>query len=58
MLHQGYKASVDDMEKAKKIASLIFEDVVLPVLQNMKLELAEEQAGTKNYFIIKKSDNN
>ena len=57
VLHQGYKASVDDMKKAKNIASLIFKDVVLPVLQNMKLELAEEQVGTKNYF-IKKSDNN
>ena len=57
VLHQGHKASVDDMEKAKNIASLIFKDVVLPVLRNMKLELAEEQAGKKNYF-IKKSDNN
>ena len=57
VLHQGYNASVEDMEKAKNNASLIFKDVVLPVLQNMKLELAEEQAGTKNYF-IKKSDNN
>ena len=57
VLHQGYNASVDEMEKAKNIAFLIFEDVVLPVLQNMKLELAEEQAGTKTYF-IKKSDNN
>ena len=57
VLHQGHKASVDDMEKAKNIASRIFKDVVFPVLHKMNLEVAEEQKGTKNYF-IKKSDNN
>ena len=57
VLHQGHNASVDDMEKAKNIASLIFKDVVQPVLHNMNLVVAEEQEGTKN-FSIKKSDNN
>ena len=57
VVHQGHKASVDDMEKAKNIASLILKDVVFPVLRKMNLEVAEEQKGTKNYF-IKKSDNN
>lgn len=57
VLHQGHKASVDDMEKAKNIASRILKDVVFPVLHKMNLEVAEEQKGTKNYF-IKKSDNN
>ena len=57
VLHQGHKASVDDMEKAKNIASRIFKDVVQPVLHNMNLVVAEEQEGTKNFVIIT-SDNN
>ena len=53
VLHQGHNASVDDMEKAKNIASLIFKDVVQPVLHNMNLVVAEEQEGTKNFSIKK-----
>jgi hypothetical protein len=37
VIHQGYRASVEEMSKARNIASLILTEVVEPVLNNMNL---------------------
>ena len=45
VVHQGYVASVEEMGKAKNIASLILTKVVEPVLNNMNLVIGEINGG-------------
>jgi hypothetical protein len=41
VVHQGYMASVEEMGKARNIASLILTEVVEPVLNNMNLAIGK-----------------
>jgi hypothetical protein len=41
VVHQGYMASVEEMGKARNIASLILTEVVEPVLNNMNLVIGK-----------------
>jgi len=45
VVHQGYTASVEDMGKAKNVASLILTEVVEPVLNNMNLVIDRSNGG-------------
>ena len=45
VVHQGYKVSIEEMEKAKNIASLILMEVVEPVLNNMSLKISGFDGG-------------
>lgn len=50
VIHQGYVASVEEMGKAKNIASLILTQVVEPVLNNMNLVIGKRNG---KYAVIK-----
>lgn len=45
IVHQGYMTTVDEMNKAKKIASLILSEVVEPVLMKMNLTIGNDNDG-------------
>jgi len=45
VVHQGYRATPHEMGRAKNIASLILQEVVEPVLNNLHLVVGEYQDG-------------
>jgi len=51
VIHQGYFATVQEMGKAKNIASLILTEVVEPVLKNMNLIIG----NNNGVFCVKKA---
>ncbi len=50
VVHQGYKATINEMGKAKNTAYLMLTDVVEPVLNNLELAISVNENG----FCIKK----
>ena len=53
IVHQGYMATVEEMSKAKKIASLILSEVVEPVLNNMNLAINTDNGG---FAVVKNNE--
>lgn len=45
VVHQGYKVSIEEMGKAKNVASLILTEVVEPVLNNLNLVIGPYENG-------------
>jgi hypothetical protein len=45
VVHQGYKATTEEMGKAKNIAYLMLTEVVEPVLNNLDLVITNNTAG-------------